>query len=140
MDKEEFNKIVFESANRLRSLASRIEMNDAIRTSEAFDYGTLELNPCEFCVVNKCGAMCVLSGCMCIAPFKHGRFNVVCPLKSAYDKGMKKWEEENEPDIAIFYPYDHDKTIKIREAFVNGTKEERKKIIEEINERFDHDY
>jgi hypothetical protein len=133
MKTEEINQIVYESAIRLRSLASRMEVNDRIRESEAMSDNMLELNPCEFSVINSCGAMCVLSGCMCIAPFKHGKYNVVCPLKDAYDKGIKKWNEENEPDINIFYPYDHDKTIAMRKAFVNGTHEERQKIIEGIN-------
>ena len=135
MKEEEINRIVYESACRLRSLASRMEVNDRIRESEAMSDNSLELNPCEFNIINSCGAMCALSGCMCIAPFKHGKLNVVCPLKDAYNKGMKKWDEENEPDIKIFYPFDHDTTIAMRKAFVNGTHKERRKIIEGINNK-----
>ncbi len=135
MKKEELNKIVYESAIQLKGLAARMEMSDKCRESEAMSVGELELNPCEFNIVNSCGAMCVLSGCMCIAPFKHGKLNVVCPLKCAYDKGMKKWKEDAEPEVNIFYPYVGDRTIALRKAFVNGTDEEREEIIKAINER-----
>ena len=135
MKEEEINRIVYQSACRLRALASKMELNDRIKESEAMSDNSLKLNPCEFNVINSCGAMCVLSGGMCIAPFKYGKLNVVCPLKDAYDKGMKKWNEEEEPDIQIFYPFDRDKNIAMRKAFVNGTHEERRKIIEGINNK-----